>query len=253
MLNDHARDLINGAVDDELSEPEWAEHEALLAGSEDARTYSEALRALTSLLEQLPPIAPPANLQRRILQQIQLPRPRRWFTWSAAWMQGGPTSYAAAVAAGLMVAVAIYELTPTLDPGTDYPSLVGTLARGEGLEGAQQMGALEIDLPAVHGRISLSGSEDLKLLRFDVASDAEVEFEVGLAGSGLAFGGFAQEAEAGTDNIRYSGGRLTVSNLGEHRFTVILRDGPAEADAGEGIVVSVTRQGESLYRGVLSL
>jgi hypothetical protein len=166
-------------------------------------------------------------------------------------MQGKPVSHGMAAAAGLMAAVAIYELGPVTD--TDYAALVGTLARGEGLNGVVQLSYLDIDLPAVHGRVLLSGSDDLKLLRFDVASDAQVEFEVLLGGSGLTFGGFAQEAEAGTDNFSYSEGNLSVSNFGPQRFTVILRDVSAEAAESGGIVVSVSQEGEALYQGVLSL
>jgi hypothetical protein len=251
MLHEHTKDLINRAVDRELSEPEKAEFNALLADSQEARSYSDGLTGLVSLLERVPLVEPPGNLQRRILNHIQLPRPQRWFTWSAAWMQGKPVSHGMAAAAGLMAAVAIYELGPVTD--TDYAALVGTLARGEGLNGVVQLSYLDIDLPAVHGRVLLSGSDDLKLLRFDVASDAQVEFEVLLGGSGLTFGGFAQEAEAGTDNFSYSEGNLSVSNFGPQRFTVILRDVSAEAAESGGIVVSVSQEGEALYQGVLSL
>lgn len=251
MFDEHARDLINRAIDGEISEPEQANYKALIGASPEARSYSEELVQLASLLERLPAVEPPAQLQRNILSHIHLPRPHRWFTWSAAWMQGKPMSYGIAAAAGLLATVAIYELGPESD--TDYASLVGTLARGEGLEGVVQLSYLDIDLPNVHGRVYLSGSDDLKLLRFDVASDAEVQFEVGLSGSGLTFGGFAQEAEVGTDNFRYSKDNLSVSNLGAQRFTVILRDASAEAAASGGIVVSVSQEGEDLYQGVLSL
>jgi hypothetical protein len=253
MLENHAKELINRAIDGDLSESEQTERQALLEGSEEARAYSEDMAGLANLLAEVEPLEPPVDLQGRILRNIQLPRPKRWFTSAAGWMQGRPISYGIAAAAGLLVAVAFYELSPRQSMDDDIASLVGTVARGNGDRGMIQLSFLDIDLPAVHGKVLLSGKNDLKLLRFDVASDAAVEFEVALAGSGLAFGGFAQEAEAGSDNFSFSGSSFSVTNQGEKRFTVILRDESAEGAVNGGIVVSVSRQGEDLYRGVLSL
>lgn len=252
MLDDRARTLINKAIDGEISDSERAEHDALLAESDEARVFSGEMAELNDFLASLPSIDPPDLLQRQILQRVQLPRPRRWFTWSAGWMQGKPISYGIAAAAGLLAAVAWYELAPGGPiPASDYSSLVGTLARGEGLRGVVQLSYLDIDLPAVRGKVLLSGSDDLKLLRFNVASQAPVEYQVSLSGSGLVFGGFAHEAEPGSDNFMYSDGKLSVVNEGAQRFTVILKD-TTEAAAAGGVVVTVTQDGESLYQGVLS-
>jgi len=253
MLEDHARDLINGSIDGELSESEQTECQSLIEESAEARAYSEEMVQLTGLLSEVEPIEPPLALQGRILAKIQLPRPRKWFTRTAGWMQGRPMSYGMAAAAGLLVAVAIYEMAPRSGLEDDLSSLVGTLARGNGQHGMVQLSFLNIDLPSVHGKVLLSGKDDMKLLRFDIDSESPVEFEVALAGSGLAFGGFAQEGQNGNDNFNFSNSSFSVTNLGEKRFTVILRDAPAEAMANGGIVVSVSRQGEALYQGVLSL
>jgi hypothetical protein len=162
-------------------------------------------------------------------------------------------SYGMAAAAGLLVAVSFYELAPRSGMEDDLSSLVGTLARGYGQNGLVQLSSLNIDLPAVQGRVLLSGKDPLKLLRFDIDSDTPVEFEVALAGSGLAFGGFAQETDAGNDNFNLSDSSFSVVNQGEKRFTVILRDSVADGAVNGGIVVSVTREGEALYQGVLKL
>jgi hypothetical protein len=253
MLEEHAKDLINRAVDGELSEPEAAECQSLLEESGEARAYHEELSRLTGLLGEVEPLEPPLQLQRNILKEIQLPRPRKWFTRTAGWMQGRPMSYGMAAAAGLLVAVSFYELAPRSGMEDDLSSLVGTLARGYGQNGLVQLSSLNIDLPAVQGRVLLSGKDPLKLLRFDIDSDTPVEFEVALAGSGLAFGGFAQETDAGNDNFNLSDSSFSVVNQGEKRFTVILRDSAADGAVNGGIVVSVTREGEALYQGVLKL
>lgn len=253
MLSEHAKDLINRAIDEELSESERVEYEALVADSDEARAYSDATEQLDRILASIPPLDPPESMQRKLLSQIQLPRPRLWFSFGASWMQGKPIRYGAAAAAGLLAAVAFYELSPVARPPQDLSSMVGTLARGNGLSGVVELSYIDINLPVVQGKVTLRGSGDLRLLRFDVDSSTPVEFEVGLSGSGLSFGGFAQEAQGGTDNLLLSAGKFSVSNSGPQQFTVILRDTTAESGAKGGIVVSVNEAGESLYHGVLSL
>lgn len=252
-MNDREIDLINQAIDEELSEPEMAEFASLIENSQEARAFHDGLAEVSSLLNSLPLAQPPENLERRILSQVQLPRPRHWITKSAGWMQGRPIHYGLAAAAGLLMTVAFYEMTPGPHADTDYSSLVGTLARGEGLQGVVELDYLDIEVPGVEGRVSLSGSDDLRLLRFDVKSADKAEFKIDLGNSGLSFGGFAQEAEEGTDNFSYSGSSLTVSNAGPQRFTLILKDVSADGGGTGEIVISLSRQGEALYLGALRL
>jgi hypothetical protein len=121
------------------------------------------------------------------------------------------------------------------------------------LQGVVELDYLDIEVPGVEGRVSLSGSDDLRLLRFDVKSTDKAEFRIDLGNSGLSFGGFAQEAEEGTDDFRYSGSSLTVSNAGPQRFTLILKDVSADGGASGEIVISLSQQGEALYLGALRL
>ena len=253
MLNENARDLINRAIDGELSESEGTEFRALLAESDEARQFHEELAALDGLLKSSPKVEPPGDLESRILRRVQLPRPRRWFTSVAGWMQGNPVPYGAAAAAGVLATVLFYEIGPGPTGASDYSNLVGTLVRGNGVEGVVQLSFLNIDLPAVRGKVLLSGSGDLKLLRFNVDSRDPIDFEVGLAGSGLTFGGFAQVEGDNSESLDYESGSFKVSNSGHQEFTVILRDSPDQQGASGGIVVSVSQAGEALYQGVLSL
>lgn len=252
MLNEQAIDLINRSMDGVLSESEQAEFELLLADSEEARQYNAELNALGTLLGGLPAVEPPQALEGRLIRQIPLPQRRPWFTLSAGWMQGKAIPYGVAAATGVLATVAFYQFNPQPGGISDYSSLVGTLARGRGIEDPVHLSFLDIDIPAVNGKVLLSGSGELKLLRFDVDSQDPVEFEVGLGGSGLTFGGFAEESGATSDGIDYADGRFTISNTGAHRFTVILRDSEAQRGPSGGVVVSVTQAGESLYQGVLS-
>jgi hypothetical protein len=235
-----------------LSEAEHAEYTATLAASPEARQYSDDLSELFDQLASTPAVEPPSDLEHQILKGINLPRPRAWFTRSAGWMQGKPVSYAVAAAAGLLVAVGFYELTPGTTSRMDLSSLVGTLSRGNDLQGVVQLSMLNINLPEVQGKVLLSGDNGLKLLRFDVNSPQSVDIEVSLQGSGLAFGGFAREADAGADDFSFSNGDIRLSNIGPQRFSVILRDVATTGATPGSIEVSVTQQGNALFQGVLS-
>lgn len=251
MLDDRAKDLINREIDGELSDSERARCMTLLGESEAAREYRAELSRLNELLTQVPSLELPEDLRRRIATQIELPRPRKWFTHMAGWMQGRPVSHGVAAAAGLLVAVAVYELGPTPHGASDFSSLVGTLARGNDLQNTVQLGALDIDLDGVRGRVVLSADDRLQLLRFDVHSEMRVDILVDLAGAGLAFDGFAQETE-GDLEVALSDRQLSVENLGTRRFTVVLHQTPDAATAEQGIAVSISRQGEILLQDVVA-
>lgn len=253
MLSNHAQDLINRALDGELSESEQAEFQALLSQSEQARKYSDELSLLAHRLAATPPVEPPDSLERDILSKIELPRPRKWFTRMAGWMQGRPISYGIAAAAGLLVTVAYYEMGPSRHSATDYSSLVGTLSRADGLRGVVQLDALEINSPAVQGNVTLSGKDDLRLLRFDIDSSVPVNVAINFEGTGLDIGGVARQSHGGSENLTFSDGNLTVAALGKQQFTVVLKSDGGEAMNPGGIAVSVSRDGEAVYEGVLNL
>lgn len=251
-VNKRTIDMINRSLDGELSESEQAEFDAILAGSDDARTYSEELSGLVSYIESTPAAEPPQDLQRKILTQIELPRPRKWFTWAAGWMQGRPVSYGVAAGAGLLAAVAFYELAPPSSSPADLSNLVGTLSRNNGEVNLAELSALDIDAPGLQGKVQLRGNGNLRFLQLDVDSNETNEFHVSLAGSGLAFGGLAHQASGGNDSFDYSKGNLSVSNSGATRFTVILTESSRKSTGSGEVVVSITRGGEEVYRGELA-
>lgn len=252
MLDDRAKDLINREIDGELSDSERARCMTLLGQSEAAREYRTELSRLNELLAQVPSRELPEELRHRIVTQIELPRPRKWFTHMAGWMQGRPVSHGIAAAAGLLVAVAVYELGPTPHGAPDFSSLVGTLARGNGLESVDQLGSLDVEHDAVDGRVVFSGNDDLKLLRFEVSSESTVDIEIDLAGTGLIFGGFAHEGESVPGQVAYSEERVRLASLGTRRFTVVLHQTPDAAEVEEGIAVSISREGKILFQDVLA-
>ena len=68
---DHA-DLLHAALDGELSADERVEFERLLERDADARDGFASLQRLTSIVEELEPVAPPADLARATARAISL-------------------------------------------------------------------------------------------------------------------------------------------------------------------------------------
>ncbi len=250
-VDERTMDMINRSLDGELSDSEQAEHDAILAGSEEARAYSQEISRLISYLESTPEELPPQGLQSEILTRIELPRPRRWFTWAAGWMQGRPVSYGAAAAAGILAAVAFYELSPTPSE-MDLSNLVGTLSRDTGQLSVAELSTLEITAPGLEGRVTLRGDGELNFLQFDVDSREVNEFHIALAGTGLEFGGLAHPDVGGSESFSFAEDNFSVSNEGATRFTLILTGKTGKNPGNEDVVVSITRKGEGIYRGSLS-
>ena len=82
MLSERALYLINAEIDGALESGEQAELEAILESSEEARVMRAELGKLVSLLDETPQQEPPADLARRIVEQLPAPSRRSGFSLS---------------------------------------------------------------------------------------------------------------------------------------------------------------------------
>ncbi|MDH3767670.1 MAG: hypothetical protein OES99_04365, partial [Gammaproteobacteria bacterium] len=72
MIEERTMELINDAMDGELSEAEQAELAGRLAQSEEARNYQTGMNELDVLLQELPNQPMPEELHRNIIHNIKL-------------------------------------------------------------------------------------------------------------------------------------------------------------------------------------
>lgn len=249
MLSDRAKELINAAVDNELTAAEKEELDALLADSPEARELSRDLERLVKTLEETPAENPPPQLRQRILESVDLTGGRSRFNWRALWGRPQPAAWALTFAVGLLVAVAFYELISAPSAPLDVSDLVGTMAADRSIDGTSRLDSFSLGLEAVQGEVSLNSVEDLLVLEFDLASPEAIEITVELENSGLAFSGFAAAGGAGDpmDAIDVSGGAMRVVNHGKHKFAVFLRGRAPRQD----ISVGITQNGNLVYEGTL--
>lgn len=252
MLNERTTDLIQAEIDGALAASDREELKIALAESAVARAYRDEMLHLASFLKQVPDLDPPAGLNRRILDSIELPPPRQLPAWLRNWFQ--PASYGLAVAAGMLLAVGMINILPFSND--DMSSLVGTMvSHGDGLP-VESRSQLAVDLDGVEGSVSLKELNQTFALQFDLDSSAAVEITIPLAGSGLQFGGFVHDVE-NVDVLEVSGGNVRVVNQGSNRFVVFLRR-PEGLEKGEKSVsgkelgVIISQDNVSIFKGTIA-
>lgn len=244
-LDERIAQLIQADIDGELAAVDRAELTAALANSAPARELHDELTRVAQLMADVPDINPPWGLRRRIIDSIKLPvRPGL-----SGWLT--PASYGLAVAAGVLVAVGVAQMTAP-QGSEEMSSLVGTMI-GQGHDLARPAtGELAIDLAGVQGQVRMKSIDLAWALEFDLKSEEAVEVAIDLAGSGLSFGGYAdQDENAGVDNMEISGGKVRMTNQGSHQFVLFLRRTPEASDGPQEIGIVVNRLGETVYRGLL--
>lgn len=245
-LDERMAELIQADSDGELAAADRAELTAALEKSAQARAFQDELVRVAKLLADVPDINPPWGLRRRILDSIKLPVRAGLSGWQR------PASYGLAVAAGVLVAVGVTQMTP--QSPQDMSNLVGTMvSQGHDLDLARPAtGELAIDLAGVQGQVRMKSLSLAWALEFDLKSEDTVEVAIDLDGSGLSFGGYAdQDENAGVGNMEVSAGKVRMTNQGSHQFVLFLRRAPAASNGPQEIRIVVNRLGETIYRGLL--
>jgi len=241
MLDERTLDLINADIDGELSTAEQQQLDSILESSSEARAMRAELLKLSNLLDNVPDQSPPPGLKGQIIDRA-FPTPKvAGFSLSNFFASFQPLTAGAAFAAGLLLTVGFYELSPEQAAGADSASMVGTMVAGQ----TGQMNLLENNLQfstdGFSGTVSLSQSNGLYVLNFDLDSVKRQAIQVGLDHTGLVFGGFAEtpgQADTVVDSVLISGGTMRVVSQGKQNFTVFLREtGPGAAVAAELITI----------------
>jgi hypothetical protein len=257
MLDTRALELINAEIDGELAADEHAELQALLASSAEARAMQADLQKLSKLIDSVPEQEPPADLGGRILGQIrQRGRSPSRPTFSLAGVLSSlqPIPIGAAFAAGLLLTVGVYEMSPEQWVDNDVDGMVGTMMLGSQDDLSGQQSRLDIAGPGIFGAVSLSNMGDILVLSFDVAAERETEIVIDMAEAGLGFGGIAHKLvddAANGGSYEVSGGNLRVVSETSHPFNVYLRRVENGKTHPQGIGIEVIYSGERVFKGLL--
>ena len=254
MLEESTLHLINTDIDGELTDDEREILDVILESSSEARAMRAELLRLSNLLDSQPEQLPPPELSKQILNRLA-PSPKAAnFSLSGLFASLKPVATGLAFAAGLLLTVGFYELSPGGRSSADTASMVGTMvANQQGTQGSVKNNIF-LKGDGFSGTVSLRENLGVYILNFDLASDDQTEIEVGLEQTGLSFGGFAEtgnDADKVLDTVTMSGGTLRVVNQGRQQFAVFLRvNSPEQAIDAGSITVDFLHDGDRLYKGV---
>jgi anti-sigma factor RsiW len=253
MLEQQTLELINADIDGVLRADERAELDAILESSAEARAMRAELQKLANLMDSMPEHVPPEDLTEQILAQIRLPKRHPTFSLGALMSSLQPAQVGLAFAAGLLVTVGVYELSPGQLADVDPASVVGTMVLNPEVQHVNQADSLTISGPGVTGTVTLSAAGKLQVLSFDLESTDATEIAISLSEAGLSFGGIARAAASGMTadgSYEVSGGTLRVINQGHQAFSVFLLEAGVDVGSRE-ISIGISTRGAPVYSGVL--
>lgn len=224
-LNEHQRQLVSAAVDGELSPQERAEYEALIEQSAAARELRAELLKLGNLIESLPEREPPADLAERILARAA---PSNVTPIRPAWRRA---QLPLAFAAGLLVAVTLQRWLPHAPTPAELARMSGTLAPAAHVARGDSR---TVAVDGLQGRVTFGRTDGIGALDVALTAPGPFEVEIGLAGTGLGFGGVVSEGDEGglgNGRIEFAGGTVRVVGDGAAGFRLLL---PVTADVAGG-------------------
>ena len=252
MIDERIKELINADIDGELGGPEKAELESALQHSAEAAEFRKGLVDFVDLIEAEPPLELPDGLHAKIVEQIELPSPRRRFSFGDI---PGFVRYGMAAAAGLLLTVGIYEnrgnLPGTGDMSTDVGSMVGTIMRNDRAEVEETLDALIFDLQEVSSAVRLQRRDGALVL--DVLLDAKdpIDITVDFTSDGLQFDAIAQ-TQSELKSIEFADQAIRVQGHGKHHFAVLLhRDSDHAVESEASIKLRYTSNGRLIKEGAL--
>jgi hypothetical protein len=256
MLNARALELINAEIDGELQPEARAELDALLESSAEARTMKAELQRLVNVLDNAPEQVPPADLANRILERVPSRSVRPAWSIASLFSSFQPAPVGMAFAAGLLVTVGFYEMSPGHRLGGEVADMVGTMVVDPQGVFTGHDTRLTISAPGVAGAVAASNVGDVLVLSFDVSSENETEIVIGMADAGLDFGGIARGASSDPvvgEYYQISGGSLRVVNPTRSPFNVYLRRVGNANVRSQAVEIEVIQLGERVFEGSLNV
>lgn len=225
-LDQHELDLINGAVDGELNAVEMEQLDKLLAESDAAREYKEELEMLATVIGDLPELESPHYLQESIERQIRLPVESEvagqqqgifgnWF--SAKWLRSG-----VALAAGVVLTIAVYEMGSGPISEQDANNLVGTVVKNPAPAQTELLDKIFLTDHPVIGFIELHRSDELFTLDMLLSSDEPLEIVIDFGDRGLDFEDLTSVPRR-LGAVTLDAGLLSILGEGEQHYTLKLK------------------------------
>jgi hypothetical protein len=245
MINERTIELINSGLDGELNERQTEELEAALRESAAGRAYQARLLEFNELLS----AEPPAGLHNAIVSQIKLPEPA--FAWLRLSIVPGYARYALTAAAGLLLAVGLYEFRPGALGDSELENMVGTMMRTDRDHKGVTLDAFSFELGQVSSSVRLVEQDEALVLDVVLESAEPFEITVDFTSDGLMFDAIAQ-LQSDLKSIEFADQAIQVKGHGRQHFAVLLhRDDARPVDHEARIGLRFLSNGELVKEGTL--
>lgn len=246
MIDERTRELINGALDGELTDAELKEMDQQLATSAEARRYLAGMSDLDSFLKNLPAEALPDEVHGNIVRNVTLPAASASATHTSP--AGLPVflRYGFAAAAGLLVAVGLYRYAPQLTAPGDLEQMIGTMVPGD----AVALDTFTFESADVAGSASLQRRDDALVLGIRIDSVNPIDINIDFAGTSLEFDGLAK-TDNELESFEYATQGIRARSRGRQNFAVVLQHNAAATDKDGAIRLDFTSDGMLIHQGTL--
>ncbi len=222
-IDSRYKNLIQAAIDGELSREERAELDAFLAESEEGRALYSEFEALGQSLDAIGELEPPEHLQHIIENAVPArPAPRKRRGRLAPLFSGPVLGYAGTFVAGAVLSLALVSSNQIATTAfNDVTGLVGTIADLDNVGGNH--GFIAIDEKVLAGTITLRSSGPLLILDFDLSAREPVDIVARYSDQTIWFNGFAQLESNGT-SVAAEVGTVRLRMDGKRRYAVFLNN-----------------------------
>jgi len=183
MIPDKYKNLINKAIDGELSSEEEIALNTHLADNPEMLSMYQGLKQTSDLLETVPEIEPPAGLKPHIIQQIDFSKymeSKRQLTIKSLfpdWLFVPQAKLAYSFALGLLcgiIAISPYVRSWMTDQDIDSSQLTGTLIAPES-DSFKTIKVIPIENPGLFGDIKVKRSQSIILFEILLTSEEQTE------------------------------------------------------------------------------
>lgn len=254
MTDERTMQLISAAADGELTADEQAELEQLLESSSEAREFAAQLEQLDAILCESPRRDVPDSLHARIVDSVHLPgisTQPSGHPWMRLPDVGALFRYGLSVAAGVLLAVSLYESQVLLTGTPDFSDLVGTMAPDRVVAEADIVDVYDFRADGFASLAQLQRRDGNLYLDIQIEADQPLDVSVTISPAGIWPGALAQLKHS-FESIAIADSSLKVRTTGERRLTVLLsRVGDTALDNPAKIELEFSSNGRLLERGLL--
>jgi hypothetical protein len=254
MTDERTMQLISAAADGQLTADEQAELERLLESSSEAREFAADLEQMDAILLDSQALDVPGSLHARIVESIDLPGASPQPSgrgWQRPPDLGALFRYGLAAAAGVLLAVSLYESQVILTGTPDFSKLVGTMAPDRVVAEADIVDVYDFRKDGFASLAQLQRRDGNLYLDIQIEADQPLDISVTISPAGIWPGALAQLKDS-FESIAIADSALQVRASGERRLTVLLSHvGDATFEGQAKIELEFSSNGRLLERGLL--